>query len=169
MFYKKHFGFGSKNNFNISGNPTNDQVGTYGLLLKATDLSGGVSKAYFNLVVENTNDAPEIANIITDKTVNEDDEFSYTIDNTEFIEKYDVPLDAFVINHTWQYANKSGKIDKRFKFNRKIPITHYSKLTFKVLSKDVAITLHLSRAYMGLEFSNMLKDMATFCKSSKIY
>lgn len=88
------------------------------------------------------------------------------VENTNFIERYDVPSDAFVVDHTWQYANKSGKIDKRFKFNRKIPITHYSKLTFKVLSKDVAITLHLSRAYMGLEFSNMLKDMATFCKSS---
>ncbi len=87
-------------------------------------------------------------------------------DNTEFIEKYDVPLDAFVINHTWQYANKSGKADKRFKFNRKIPITYYSKLTFKILSKDITIILHFSRAYMGLEFSNMLKEMASFSPCS---
>jgi len=41
-----------------------------------------------------------------------------------------LPKDANVIEYTWQYPNKSGGPDKRFKNNPQIPICEYSKYHF---------------------------------------
>ena len=46
-----------------------------------------------------------------------------------FIETEGVPSDATVVDHTWQYVNKKGGPDKRFKNNRQYPVCRYQQLT----------------------------------------
>lgn len=45
-----------------------------------------------------------------------------------YIESESVPGDARIIDQTWQYVNKKGGPDKRFKNNRQLPICAYSQL-----------------------------------------
>jgi hypothetical protein len=45
--------------------------------------------------------------------------------NSVFLEGDDVPPDAQVVGHTWQYVNKKGSPDRRFKNNRQIPKVLY--------------------------------------------
>lgn len=44
---------------------------------------------------------------------------------TNFIESEAVPRDAQVVGSTWQYVNKDGSPDRRFNYNRQIPICSY--------------------------------------------
>jgi len=45
-----------------------------------------------------------------------------------FVEGDSVPRDASQVGATWQYVNKSGGPDKRFKNNRQLPIMLYGEL-----------------------------------------
>ena len=45
-----------------------------------------------------------------------------------YVESESVPSDARIIGQTWQYVNKKGGPDKRFKNNRQLPICAYSQL-----------------------------------------
>lgn len=47
---------------------------------------------------------------------------------TRFIETDTVPKDSQIVGHTWEYVNKSGGPDKRFKDNRKLPVCLYGEL-----------------------------------------
>lgn len=51
--------------------------------------------------------------------------------NQRFIESGIVPKDGTIVDYTWQYVNKSGGPDKRFKNNRKLPILMYSEILFQ--------------------------------------
>lgn len=44
---------------------------------------------------------------------------------SNFIEEGAVPRDAEVLYHTWQHPNKGGGPDRRFKYNRQIPVCRY--------------------------------------------
>jgi len=44
-----------------------------------------------------------------------------------YIESESVPSDAHIIDRTWQYVNKKGGPDRRFKNNRQLPICAYSQ------------------------------------------
>ena len=48
---------------------------------------------------------------------------------TRFVESQLVPRDALVVDHTWEYVNKSGGPDRRFKNNRRLPVCHYGEIT----------------------------------------
>ena len=50
---------------------------------------------------------------------------------TQFIEDEKVPKDASIVGRTWQYVNKSGGPDKRFKNNRELPICLYGEIELK--------------------------------------
>lgn len=47
------------------------------------------------------------------------------IDAVKFIENQVVPKDATIIDYTWQFVNKNGTPDKRYKNNRKLPVCLY--------------------------------------------
>jgi hypothetical protein len=49
---------------------------------------------------------------------------------TRFIESDILPVDAKVVDYTWQYVNKTGGPDKRFNDNRRLPICAYSEYMF---------------------------------------
>lgn len=46
---------------------------------------------------------------------------------TKFIEAESVPVDARVVDRTWQYVNKKGGPDRRFKNNRELPVCAYNE------------------------------------------
>lgn len=58
-------------------------------------------------------------------------DISTSVCNTRFIEDGIVPKDTHIIGNTWQYVNKSGGPDKRFKNNRKLPICQYGEIKLK--------------------------------------
>lgn len=47
---------------------------------------------------------------------------------SRFVEREGVPPDTVVVDRTWQYVNKKGGPDKRFKNNREYPVCHYQEL-----------------------------------------
>jgi hypothetical protein len=52
------------------------------------------------------------------------------VQDSRYIETETVPRDARVIDTTWQYVNKKGGPDRRFKDNREVPIVLYEELRF---------------------------------------
>lgn len=61
-------------------------------------------------------------------------------DRTHYVESESVPGDATVVDRTWQYVNKSGGPDRRFKDNRELPVCAYSKL---LLSSAAGLDIRL--------------------------
>lgn len=57
-------------------------------------------------------------------------EAQITIGQTRFIENGMVPKDTQQVGETWQYTNRGGGPDRRFKNNRKIPIVLYREIHF---------------------------------------
>lgn len=49
---------------------------------------------------------------------------------TRFIEDGSVPSDAQVVDHTWRFVNKRGGPDRRFSYNRQLPILLYDDVHF---------------------------------------
>lgn len=74
---------------------------------------------------------------------------------TRFIEDESVPRDAQVVDHTWQYVNKSGGPDRRFNNNRQLPICAYSEYT---LTSDTGIYEVITTSKQGAmdDFGNFL-------------
>ena len=57
-------------------------------------------------------------------------DLSIIVNDKQFIEAESVPSDAHVVDHTWQFVNKGGGPDRRFRNNRRIPICLYEELWF---------------------------------------
>ncbi len=70
----------------FSGTPTNLDIGTVTVTVTvtATDGSSATATDSFDIVVNNTNDAPTLANAITDQSATEDSAFSFTIPANTF-------------------------------------------------------------------------------------
>lgn len=56
------------------------------------------------------------------------EELNITVSAKRFIESDAVPRDAKVVDHTWQYVNKSGGPDRRFKGNKELPVCLYEEV-----------------------------------------
>ncbi len=48
-----------------------------------------------------------------------------------FIESETVPGDSSVVGETWRYVNRKGGPDRRFNFNKQLPICLYGEMEFK--------------------------------------
>ncbi len=55
-------------------------------------------------------------------------DLSVSSEHVRFVEHEAVPRDATVVDRTWQYVNKSGGPDRRFKNNPEYPVCRYNKL-----------------------------------------
>ena len=73
-----------------------------------------------------------------------------------FIEAGSVPSDGTVVDHTWQYVNKSGGPDKRFSNNRQLPVLMYSDVTFKS-NTGLNELIQLSKQNVGLGLTQQLE------------
>ena len=56
------------------------------------------------------------------------EDIDFNVHGTRFIESERVPKDATIVDYTWQYVNKSGGADSRFKNNKQIPICLYGEI-----------------------------------------
>lgn len=81
-----------------------------------------------------------------------------------FVENESVPGDAHVIDRTWQYVNRNGGPDRRFKNNRELPICAYSQLNVSTQS-GLDIRLMGSREHGFELFASALSQMADRCFS----
>jgi Domain of unknown function (DUF4347)/Cadherin-like/Bacterial Ig domain/Putative Ig domain len=68
----------------FSGTPTNADVGTTNITVRATDGSGAFVEESFDIVVANSNDTPTIANPIADQSATEDSSFSFQFPANSF-------------------------------------------------------------------------------------
>lgn len=50
---------------------------------------------------------------------------------TRFIEEESVPADSPIVGRTWRYVNKKGGADRRFNFNKELPICVYGEMGFR--------------------------------------
>jgi uncharacterized tellurite resistance protein B-like protein len=87
------------------------------------------------------------------------DDLSIVINDNRFIEDEFVPRDAHVVDHTWQYVNKSGEPDRRFSNNRQIPVCLYEELWLNSPS-GLNEVIQLSRTGLGAQLDRALQRMA---------
>lgn len=78
---------------------------------------------------------------------------------SNFVESESLPSDATVISHTWQYVNKDGGPDKRFKNNRQYPVCSYNQLRLSS-SRGLDVRFQASRAGTFDELCRALHGMA---------
>lgn len=76
------------------------------------------------------------------------DSLNIQVDYCEYRETEEVPGDAEVIGHTWQYVNKKGGPDRRFSDNPQIPICRYEEIALRSAT-GLNIRLMLSRLGLG--------------------
>ena len=82
-----------------------------------------------------------------------------------FVESGSVPSDATVTGKTWQYVNKKGGPDKRFKNNREMPLCRYNELR---LSTDTGLDVYLMCSRDGGfdELVQVLKERKAVARKS---
>ena len=68
-----------------------------------------------------------------------------------FHESDDVPSDAQVTGYIWQYVNKDGSPDRRFRDNYQLSICEYGSITLH-LGSDLTLLLHVSSAPIAKQF-----------------
>lgn len=74
----------------LSGTPTNDDVGTFEIVVNVSDGIGEIVSKTLSITIENVNDAPVISQAALDVSTNQNDLYEYTIPSDAFT---DVDLD----------------------------------------------------------------------------
>jgi hypothetical protein len=77
---------------------------------------------------------------------------------TKFIEDGTPPSDAIVVGETWQYLNRRGGPDRRFKNNRQLPICLYGEIDFESAS-GLNERIHCSRVDPSEQFASSAAAM----------
>lgn len=87
------------------------------------------------------------------------EQLGIVVNDKRFIEDGYVPRDASVVDRTWQYVNKGGGPDRRFKDNRELPICLYEELWLNSPS-GLNEVFQLSRTGIGQKLDSRLQDLA---------
>ena len=85
---------------------------------------------------------------------------SVTSSHTRFIESERVPDDSEVVDETWQYVNKRGGPDRRFKFNRRLPIVRYGQL-FLNTSDGLDLEFYTSSDAIAEDVARALTELSS--------
>ncbi|KPA10446.1 hypothetical protein MHK_009349, partial [Candidatus Magnetomorum sp. HK-1] len=72
---------------NFGGTPSNSDVGTITITVKATDTGALTATDSFKLTVVNVNDAPTLANAISDESATEDSAYNFTFASNTFTDE----------------------------------------------------------------------------------
>lgn len=75
-----------------------------------------------------------------------------------FIEDGSVPSDATVVGTTWQYVNKRGGPDRRFKDNRQLPILQYGRVEM-YSAAGLRIMWQFSRCAAAIALAQRIRGM----------
>lgn len=95
------------------------------------------------------------------------DDLDIDVGTQIFIENEPVPKDATIIGYTWQYVNKNGSPDRRYKNNRQLPECEYGKLRFRIGSAFDVI-LHVSNIDNAKSFQSDVNQMIEETKQARI-
>jgi len=82
-------------------------------------------------------------------------DFTFLVSNTRFIESENVPHDATVVGETWQYVSKKGGPDRRFKFNRRLPVCLYDEVSIQSAG-GLNELMHLSKSSSADRFGKII-------------
>ena len=85
-------------------------------------------------------------------------------DSSRFIEEPPAPVDAKVLDHTWQYVNKDGTPDRRFRGNQQLPVCLYDVI---LLESDTGLSekLQFSRSGQAAEFQAALHELTSMARA----
>ena len=83
-------------------------------------------------------------------------DFVISTSSVRFVEHGQVPKDAQVIGQTWQYVNKNGTPDQRFKNNKQIPLCLYGQLFLRSAS-GLNIELQISNVQNARDFAELIR------------
>jgi hypothetical protein len=75
---------------------------------------------------------------------------------TRFIEEDNVPADSPIVGQTWRYVNKKGGPDRRFNFNKELPICVYGEMSFRSES-GLDCKIHCSNPTAPDRLSNVIE------------
>lgn len=83
------------------------------------------------------------------------EDFSIERDTIRLIETRDTPSDAKIVDFTWQYVNKKGGPDRRYRDNPRLPIALYTELQ---LTSQTGLNRSIiaSKSDVGTEFVEAL-------------
>jgi len=83
-------------------------------------------------------------------------DLNITVGSVRFVENT-APKDAQIVDYTWQYVNKNGTPDKRFKDNRQLPVCLYGTLSLKT-EHGFNTLLYSSNVKKAEEFLHILQE-----------
>lgn len=87
------------------------------------------------------------------------DDLEISSNEIRFIESGGLPHDATVVDRTWQYVNKNGGPDRRFKNNRELPICLYEEIYLRS-STGLNEILQASRTGIAKRLRTGVKELA---------
>lgn len=82
-------------------------------------------------------------------------DFRISVSSTRFVETSPVPKDAQVVGQTWQYVNKNGTPDQRYKNNRQIPVCLYGDVYLRS-SGGLNVELQISNIQNTRDFAELI-------------
>ncbi len=83
-------------------------------------------------------------------------DFRISVSSVRFVERNGVPKDAQVVGQTWQYVNKNGTPDQRFKNNKQIPVCLYGQV-FLRSSSGLNVELQISNIQNARDFEELIR------------
>lgn len=86
-------------------------------------------------------------------------DLSIDVDDVTFVEDEAPPRDSEQVGRTWQYVNKNGSPDKRFKNNAELPIMAYQAIQFASLT-GLNERIQVSLVGPAHKFSKQARNMA---------
>ena len=87
-------------------------------------------------------------------------DFSTSVSTSRFMEAETVPQDAQIVDQSWKYVNKKGGPDRRFNFNKQIPVCIYGEMTFRSAGGLDGL-IQFSNASGATRFAKMLDILRT--------
>lgn len=84
------------------------------------------------------------------------DDLQIQVSSINFVESEPVPKDAQVIGQTWQFVNKNGTPDKRYKDNRQLPICLYGVVKLRSAS-GINVEMHVSNIQKSRDFDMLIR------------
>lgn len=84
------------------------------------------------------------------------DDLQIQVSSINFVESDPVPKDAQVIGQTWQFVNKNGTPDKRYKNNRQLPICLYGVVRLRSAS-GINVEMHISNIQKSRDFDMLIR------------
>ena len=79
------------------------------------------------------------------------------LSDTRFVEDGYLPPDATVVDYTWLRVNRDGSPDRRFSYNRQIPVVRYGVIELSSAS-GLNVHLQVSSLQHALEFANLWNE-----------